>query len=209
MTDDCAEMIDNVQYVDDLEDETDLIDDIASDLLASVSCEWEKADQEYLGVSSSEDHHDPDHQEVSLTIFEQMMTAEFWSLDQDEEDSHDSGVFDMSNIYVPQDNDCEAGDMANIYVTEEDDDDGRAMKKEEIEAEFYELLQNMMHELNKVRTSPSIGLDAPVMAGYDEDRAGVSFHDRVFRAVITDSSLREFLVTFCVTLMTVMASRPR
>ena len=67
------------------------------------------------------------------------------------------------------------------------------------------MLQNMMHELSQVRT----GLDAPVMAGYDEDRSGVSFHDRVFRAVITDLSLGEFLVTFCVTLMTVMASRPR
>ena len=122
MTDDCAEMIDNVQYVDDLEDETDLIDDIASDLLASVTCEWEKADQEYLGVSSSEDHHDPDHQdqEVSLTIFEQMMTAEFWSLDQDKEDSHDSGVFDMSNIYVTQDEDVEIRDMNNIYVPQDD-----------------------------------------------------------------------------------------
>ena len=242
MTDDCTEMIDNVQFVDDLEDETDLIDDIASDLLANVCCEWEKADQEYLGVSSSGDHHhDLDCQEVSLTILEQMMTAEFWSLDQDEGESHDSGVFDManiyvpqnddceagdmaniyvtrdddvegrdmSNIYVPQDDDCESGDMANIYVTEEEDDDGGAMNKEEIEAEFYELLQNMMHELSQVKTSPGLGMDAPVMAGYDEDRSGVSFHDRVFRAVITDSSLREFLVTFCVTLMTVMASRPR
>ena len=46
MTDDCAEMIDNVQFVDDLEDETDLIEDIASDL-ANVCCDWEKADQEY------------------------------------------------------------------------------------------------------------------------------------------------------------------
>ena len=224
MTDDCAEMIDNVQFVDDLEDETDLIDDIASDLLANVCCEWEKADQEYLGVSTSEDHHHyPDHQEVSLTIFEQMMTAEFWSLDQDEGESHDSGVFDMSNIYVPQDDDCEAGDMATIYVTQDDDvedrdmsniyvtqdDYGGDMNKEEIEAEFYELLQNMMHELSQVKTSPSLGLDAPVMAGYDEDRSGVSFHGRVFRATITDLSLGEFLVTFCVTLMTVMASRPR
>ena len=61
MTDECAEMIDNVQFVDELEDEADIIDGIASDLLANVSCEWEKADQEYLGVSSSEDHHhDPE-----------------------------------------------------------------------------------------------------------------------------------------------------
>ena len=190
MTDDCAEMIDNVQFVDDLEDETDLIEDIASDL-ANVCCDWEKADQEYLGVSSSGDHHHPDHQEASLTIFEQMMTAEFWSLDQDEEESQESGVFDMNSIYVTK-----------------DDDDCGDMNKEEIEAEFYELLQNMMHELSQVKTSPSLGLDSPVMAGYDE-RSAVSFHDRVFRAIITDLSLREFLVTFCVTLMTEMVSRPR
>ena len=180
MTDECAEMIDNVQFVDDLEDETDIIDDIASDLLANVCCDWEKADQEYLGVSSS-----GDHQEASLTILEQMMTAEFLSLDQDE--SQESGVFDMANIYVPQDDYCEAGDMANfyvtveedddgddmsnIYVTQDDDDDSRDMNKEEIEAEFYELLQNMMHELSQVKTSPSLCLDAPVMTGYDEDRS--------------------------------------
>ena len=119
------------------------------------------------------------------------MTAEFWSLDQDE--SQESGVFDMSNIYFTEDDD-EGGDMSNIYVTEDDyggemsniyvtqddDDDSRDMNKEEIEAEFYELLQNMMHELSQVKTSPSHGLDFPVMAGYDEDRSAVNFHDRVF-----------------------------
>ena len=195
MTDDCAEMIDNVQFVDDLEDETDLIEDIASDL-ANVCCDWEKADQEYLGVSSSGDHHhpDPDHQETSLTIFEQMMTAEFRSLDQDEEESQESGVFDMNSI---------------IYVTRDDDDDCGDMNKEEIEAEFYELLQNMMHELSQVKTSPSLGLDSSVMDEYDDERSAVSFHDRVFRAIITDLSLREFLVTFYVTIITVMARRLR
>ena len=197
MTDDCSEMIDNVQFVDDLEDvdESDLIDDIAADLLANVCSDWDKADQEYLGVASSGDcqFYDHDHQEAPLTIFEQMMQTEFWSLDQDEAESLESGVFDMSNTHVTEDDDDnEAGDM----------------NKEEIEAEFYELLQNMMHELNQVKT-PGLPLDYPVKAGYDDDRSAISVHDRVFRAIITDLSLREFLVTFYVTIITVMARRLR
>ena len=200
LTDDCAEMIDNVEFVDDLEDvdESDLIDDIAADLLANVCCEWEKADQEYLGVASSGDHqfYDPDHEEAPLTIFEQMMQTEFWSLDQDEAESQESGVFDMSNTLVTQDDD-------------DDYNEGGDMNKEEIEAEFYELLQNMVHELNQVKT-PVLPLDSPVMAGYDDDRSAISLHhDRVFRAIITDLSLREFLVTLYVTIITVMAGRLR
>ena len=90
-------------------------------------------------MASSGDYqfYDDDHQEAPLTIFEQMMQTEFWSLDQDEAESLESGVFDMSNTHVTEDDDDnEAGDM----------------NKEEIEAEFYELLQNMMHELNQVKT---------------------------------------------------------
>ena len=164
LTDDCAEMIDNVEFVDDLEDvdESDLIDDIAADLLAKVCCEWEKADQEYLGVTSSGDHQfydDHDHEEAPLTIFEQMMQTEFWSLDQDEAESQESGVFDMSNTLVTQDDD-------------DDYNEGGDMNKEEIEAEFYELLQNMVHELNQVKT-PVLPLDYPVTAGYDDDRSAI------------------------------------
>ena len=164
LTDDCAEMIDNVEFVDDLEDvdESDLIDDIAADLLANVCCEWEKADQEYLGVASSGDHQfydDHDHEEATLTIFEQMMQTEFWSLDQDEAESQESGVFDMSNTLVTQDDD-------------DDYNEGGDMNKEEIEAEFYELLQNMVHELNQVKT-PVLPLDYPVTAGYDDDRSAI------------------------------------
>ena len=196
VTDDCAEMIDNVEFIDDLEDvdETDLIDDIAADLLANVGCEWEKADQEYLGVVSS---GDPDlyhlDQEPSLTIFEQMMQTEFWNIDQDEAESQESGVWDMSNNYVTED---------------DDDHEGGDMSKEEIEAEFYELLQNMVHELNQVKTR-SVPLAPPVLAGYDDDRSAIMFHDRVFRAIITDLSLREFPVTFYVTIISVMTRRLR
>ena len=121
------------------------------DILENLTVEWDKADQEYLGLLDNK--QDPEQ----LTMLELMLHEDFWNLDMefdqemyqgDKEDegeengSRESGVFDLVDVNENTDNNN------NRKL--------RSLSKEEIETEFYELLQNMMHELNQVKcpTSP-------------------------------------------------------